>query len=111
MENFPLNILTFPVWWYSTGLGLIWSWFNKKNHYFLEKTGLVLFARHMFEPLYQDYTKTGQILSFFIRIFVLIFKSIQFLFSFIYYALGVLIYALSLPTVIVMIIFQIFQYL
>lgn len=111
MQSFPLNILTFPVWWYSTGLNLVWGWYNKKNHYVLEKTGLILFARHMFEPLYQDFSRSGRIISFFIRIFVLIYKFFLFLLNTLFYGLGVLFYLLSLPLVIVMLVFQIFQYI
>jgi hypothetical protein len=111
MGAFPLNILTFPIWWYSTGLGLIWKWYKKKNHYVLERTGLLLFARHMFEPLYQDYSKSGLIISFFLRIFFLILKSIFFCLNAVFYGLGVLVYIFTLPLIIIMIVFQILQYI
>ncbi len=110
MQNFPLNLLSFPLWWYMVGAPLFFDWYKRKIHYSLQSTGLSLFSRHMLEPLYKDYTKSGIVLSFFIRIFILIYKVIRFALSVLFYGLVFLLFLLALPAVLTMIIFQIFHY-
>jgi len=110
MQNFPLNLLTLPVWWYTTGLKLAWRWYKKRTNFTLQSTGLVLFARHMNEPLYQDYTKSGRILSFFLRVAVLFYKALFSALSFFVYGLLFLAYLCLLPAAVIMIIFQLLNY-
>jgi hypothetical protein len=110
MENFPLNLLSFPLWWYAVGGQIIWQWYKRQYYFGLHKTGLLLFARHMNEPLYGDYSKTGIVLSFFIRIFILIYKIIVFLLRLVVVTLLALLFLAWLPGVLIMIIFQLFHY-
>ena len=110
MNNFPLNFLTLPVWWYTTGLNLVWRWYRKRTNLALQSTGLLLFARHMNEPLYQDYTKSGVVISFFVRIFVLAYKALVSGLSLLLYGLVPLVYVCLLPAVIMMIIFQLLNH-
>lgn len=107
MTNFPLNILTFPLWWYTIGLSLMIRWLKRQFWWGLKKTGLLVFVRHMNEPLYGDYTKSGIIISFFIRILLLIFKLAFFTIRLIIVGLMALIFLLLLPLTLIMIIFQI----
>lgn len=106
MDNLPLNLLTFPLWWYTVGWSLVWDWTKKELRFGLHKTGLLIFARHLQEPLYGDYTKAGIILSFFFRIFILIYKLIIFALRMLIVALLDLLYLLVLPTVTIIIVFQ-----
>ena len=110
MNNFPLNLLTLPIWWYTRGLTMAWRWYQRRTNFALQSTGLALFARHMWEPLYQDYTKSGRILSFFLRIAVLCYKALISGLSLLYYGLFLLVYVSVLPAVLVMIIFQILSH-
>ncbi len=71
-NSVPLNILTFPIWWYAVGALTVWHWFFGFVHRSFTKSGLVLFARHMREPLYGDYTRSGRLVSFFLRVILLI---------------------------------------
>lgn len=76
MGNLSLNLITFPLWWYTTGWQIIWRW-NKQQIFFgVHETGIFLFARHFKEPLYGDYTKSGRLLGFFFRFILLILKSV-----------------------------------
>jgi hypothetical protein len=70
----PLNIVTFPIWWYAVGALTVWRWFFLFAHRSFTRSGLVLFARHMGEPLYGDYTRSGRAISFFLRVILLIAK-------------------------------------
>jgi hypothetical protein len=110
MENFPLNLLTFPFWWYAVGGRILWQWYKRQFYFGLHKTGLLFFARHMNEPLYGDYSKTGIILSFFIRIFILIYKTIVFLLRLAVITALSLLFLSLLPVILIMIIFQLLHY-
>jgi len=105
-SNFPLNILTFPYWWYTVGFSLFWKWANRRRHYSLQKTGLLVFARHMKEPLYGDYTKSGIFLSFIIRIFLLGYKLLVFSIQMLILVLLGFCYTFLIPLIIIMIVFQ-----
>lgn len=106
MQNFSLNLLTFPFWWYTAGAAISWQWTKKHLHYSLQKTGLLMFAQHLGEPLYKDYTKSGRILSFFLRIILLIFKSLIFFVKAVFILLAFAAYFCLLPTIVAFIIVQ-----
>ncbi|MBL8029634.1 MAG: hypothetical protein JNN11_00050 [Candidatus Doudnabacteria bacterium] len=74
MQNFPLNILSLPVWWYSIGLKIALKNAEQNFSFGVKKSGIILFARHIGEPLYGDYTRTGRIVSFFLRLALTFFK-------------------------------------
>ncbi len=71
-----LNPLTFPLWWYTIGLEVAWDRAKKHFRYGLKKTAFRLFLRNMRHPLYGDYTRSGRIISFFLRVVLLIAKTI-----------------------------------
>jgi len=106
MNNFPLNLLTFPFWWYAVGLPLVWSWTKRQFVFGLHKTGLLVFVRHLKEPLYGDYTKAGIFLSFPLRMILLSYKLIALLIRLLVVALLDALFILILPGVIVLIILQ-----
>ena len=106
MQNFPLNILTFPVWWYTVGLNLAIKAARQRFWFGLKKSGLGIFARHLKEPLYGDYTRTGIIFSFFIRLFLILFKILWLAVRFAVIGLCLLAYLLILPIVMALIISQ-----
>lgn len=66
------DVLYFPVWWYSRGLSqtassLVRSWQSVINH-----LSLPILIRTMGKPMYGDYTRSGRIISFFFRIFLVL---------------------------------------
>lgn len=108
MGNLTLSILTFPLWWYTTGTQLVWNWVVRQLTFGLHQTGLLVFAKHIREPLYGDYTRSGIVFSFFLRLLLLGFKLVMFSLR----SLGILLlmagYLLLLPACLVMIIYQLF---
>ncbi len=106
MDNFPLNILTFPIWWYSVGLSLAFDSAKQRYWFWIKKGGIVIFARHLSEPLFGDYSRTGVVVSFFIRIFLIIYKLIVLLVEAIFILLFFIAYLLLLPAVIVLLVIQ-----
>ena len=107
MNDISLNILTFPLWWYTTGFSSYISWAKKRYHYHIQKTGLLVFARHIKEPLYGDYTKSGIIISFFARIILLVFKLLFFAVYLLFLCLLGFLYLLLLPLTVTMVAVQI----
>lgn len=69
-----LNPITFPLWWYTIGFGVVWQRARQQFRYGLKKTAFRLFLRNLRHPLYGDYTRSGRIISFFLRIVLLIAK-------------------------------------
>lgn len=108
MRNFPLHLITFPVWWYTVGLGLAWQSVRRHFWFGVHRSGITLFARHMGEPLYGDYTRAGRVISFFLRIFLLVFKFLALCLRTLVLAVFGLGYLLIIPFILYMIVFQLF---
>tara|TARA_Y100000310_G_C20062975_1_gene525831 strand:+ start:139 stop:516 length:378 start_codon:yes stop_codon:yes gene_type:complete len=91
-----LEILYFPIWWYSKGLKrtVLYSWRGIKNTNF--NLGLVIMFKHIFKPMYGQYDRAGRIISFFMRLVLLIVKLITFIFFVIFYIVFILFW-ISLP--------------
>ncbi len=106
MNGLSLNLLTLPVWWYTSGWHRVWQWNLRQMDLGLHQTGLLLFAHHMREPLYGDYTHSGIILSFFLRIILLLFKLTLLVVRALLLAVFDALYLAVLPLSVAMIIFQ-----
>lgn len=71
------EVLYFPVWWYSTGLQQ-WSWGLLNRLAAMEyRIGLRPLLKNMWRPMYGDRTRTGRIISFFMRLILLLWSGIQ----------------------------------
>ena len=106
MGRLPLNLLTFPLWWYSTGVSLMWAWSKRQFSLGIHHTGLTLFARHLGEPLYGDYTRAGRIIGFFLRIILLVIKLLMLSARLIMVLLLDLIFLAILPASLAFVIYQ-----
>lgn len=108
MNNQPLSILSFPVWWYSEGLQLAWRHCRERFRYVLRSTGLIIFLKNISQPLYGDTTRQGRIISVFIRVvllgFILVYTGVRLVFAFLLF----LVHIVALPAAIIMIIYQLF---
>ena len=72
LREFVGDVLYWPVWWYSRGLAqtatsLVRSWQRVVDH-----LSLVILLRTMGKPMYGDYTRSGRVISFFFRIFLVL---------------------------------------
>jgi len=74
------DIIFFPLWWYSVGLVMI----GKKLLFFLsdrqKSLGLLVWIKNIHRPMYQQYDWQGMLISFFMRLVMIIMKSIAMLF-------------------------------
>ncbi|MFA5134378.1 MAG: hypothetical protein WC505_01165 [Patescibacteria group bacterium] len=71
------DIVYFPIWWYSKGLVRIGRYCLESAEFHVSRRlALGVWLRSMFKPMYGDYTKEGRIISFFMRVVVLVWKLI-----------------------------------
>lgn len=71
-QELLFDVVRFPVWWYSGGLMQIARFWGGQIRGRAEQLSLRIWLRNMFTPMYGDYTKSGRLISFFLRIVVLI---------------------------------------
>lgn len=108
MGNSSFNLLTFPIWWYGEGLVLAWRHYASHIRVVLRSTGIMIFLRNLGQPLYGDYTRAGRIISFFIRLILLVFLIVWTAARLVVASVGFVLHLIILPLVIVMIIYQLF---
>lgn len=102
------DIIYFPLWWYSRGLlNLILS----VKNFLVDKQkalALLVWLKNIFKPMYAQYDWAGMLISFFVRLVQIIFRSIFMLFWMIL-SLAVIIFWILLPVFVVYeIIFQVY---
>lgn len=82
------------------------AWIKKRLAMGLHNSGLLVFAGHMKEPLYRDYTRSGVLLGYIIRLIVLFYKALIFGLKSLVLLLVLALYFLLMPALIIMVIFQ-----
>lgn len=95
-----LDFLYFPLWWYSVGLGRtlagVGRWLGER----FMVLGLGVWLKNLFTPMYGQSDFMGKVISFFIRLFQIFFRSIVMFFFLILAFLAVLFW-LALPVAVV----------
>ena len=99
-----LDVLNFPVWWYSRGLKIRWLALVKDIKEAGRRTALVLWLKNMFVPMYGYYDVWSRIISFMMRLVLLPFKFIIFCLWSVWYLLIFLFYFFLPPFIIFMIV-------
>ena len=74
IKHIVLDTLYFPVWWYTRGFVRVVGWAETSLKDVERIAALKIWIKSMFKPMFQDYTKEGRIISFFMRVVLLIFK-------------------------------------
>lgn len=98
--DYILEILYFPVWWYGAGLKNAFSFFTRGVVEADRFTGFSLLLRNIFKPMFAQYDKQGRIISFVMRLVLIIYKGLTLIFLFIFY-LVTLVFWLGLPVLVV----------
>ncbi len=95
-----LEIVYFPLWWYSSGLYEIISFCLRQIKKQWENMSLEIHFKFLFKPMYAQRDFAGRAISFFARLIQLILKLIVFLiFSLI--ILGIFILWITLPIIVI----------
>lgn len=78
--NLAWDFIYFPLWWYTGGI----LFFGKKLYGFIanrEKSlALFVWAKNITKPMYQQHNFEGRLISFFVRLIQIIFRSLIMLF-------------------------------
>jgi hypothetical protein len=70
------EILFLPVWWFTIGLARMVVWCGSSIKHAAETTGLTLWAKNLFVPMYGETSFSGKLISFFIRLVMVIARGI-----------------------------------
>lgn len=74
LRDVLLDVVRFPVWWYTTGTAQAWRFVLGELLGVVDRLSLRILLRNFFKPMYGDYTRSGRIISFFMRLITFIFK-------------------------------------
>jgi len=88
------DLLYFPIWWYALGLKERWRVFLKNVKDVERKLALKIWLKNMFVPMYGFYDIWSRVISFFMRVIMLIYKLASFIFWLAFYFILFLIYIL-----------------
>ncbi len=65
-----------PIWWYSTGLLLMLQWFAGSIKGSVRFFALDVWVKNLFVPMYGEESISGRLISFGVRLFMIIVRSI-----------------------------------
>ena len=102
--EFLLDVIRFPYWWYSGGFKLVFNFCRQGFRAVAWRVSLGLFARYLFTPMYGDYTYSGRLLSFVVRLVLLLTKSVRLVLAFLWYLSLLVVWCLLLPLTLLMLI-------
>jgi len=77
--NSFLSVVYFPYWWYTVGLKKRVIGFANGIKNLARNLALKIMFTHLFQPMFGEYSKSGRIISFFMRFILLIWRSFLFL--------------------------------
>ncbi|PIS42853.1 MAG: hypothetical protein COT24_01365 [Candidatus Kerfeldbacteria bacterium CG08_land_8_20_14_0_20_40_16] len=63
------KIFYFPIWWYTTGTKKVLLFISRQISALSETLSIKILFKNLFKPMYGDYSRSGRIISFFVRIF------------------------------------------
>ena len=68
ISDLILDILYFPIWWYSKGIKKTLLFVLRQVKERSEDLALKILIVNLFKPMYGDYSLSGRVISFFARI-------------------------------------------
>lgn len=72
------DVLYFPIWWYTVGLKDVVIKYGKSVSETANHLALRLLVLNIFKPMFAQYDRAGRVISFFMRVVILIGRSIYF---------------------------------
>lgn len=70
------EILFLPIWWYTIGLARMVVWCGQSVKGAAQTTGLSIWAKNLFVPMYGETSVSGKLISFFMRLIMVIARGI-----------------------------------
>jgi hypothetical protein len=87
------EILFLPIWWYTLGLARMVAWCAHSVKDAAQTTGLTIWAKNLFVPMYGETSLSGKLISFFIRLVMVIGRGIA---TFVWMIVAIFLFALYL---------------
>ena len=77
-----LSIFYFPVWWYGPGLKKRFLALKEQVKKLSKALALKIMFANYFKPMFGEYSRTGRMISFFMRTILLLWRLLLFVVSF-----------------------------
>lgn len=100
------SVLRFPMWWYSDGLLRLAKWVVRQLDYRWRAYSFAIWIRNLFVPMYGQYDWSGRLVSFVMRVVVLIGRGIGLFFEAFAYLVLTFVYVLVPPLALIMAVFS-----
>jgi len=94
------DVLRFPQWWYGRGLIDAARTAIETVEGYARRLGVKVWMKNLFTPMFGQYDAAGRIISFFVRVFQILVRSVLMLAAF-FFALAVLFVYVALPIFVV----------
>ncbi|MBU0646206.1 hypothetical protein KJ611_01865 [Patescibacteria group bacterium] len=72
------GIIAFPIWWYTFGLQIMLSWLGRALKTVNQYTAVSVWIKNLFVPMYGETGLAGRVISFFIRLFMILARGLAF---------------------------------
>ena len=96
--EFFRSVLYFPIWWYSVGLKKRLLNFIHSVNRLSYNLALRIMFKYLFKPMFGERSKSGRIISFFMRLILLIWRLFLFLIGLFFILLWLIIW-ISAPII------------
>lgn len=80
IAQFLLDVLYFPIWWYSRGIFKVVSWSGRFISARQKGLALGVWVKNVFTPMYGQHDWAGMLISFITRLLQIIVRSVVMLF-------------------------------
>lgn len=80
IAQFLLDVLYFPIWWYSRGIFKVVSWSGRFISARQKGLALGVWVKNIFTPMYGQHDWAGMLISFITRLLQIIVRSVVMLF-------------------------------
>ena len=72
------GVIAFPIWWYTFGLKIMLDWLGRSFKTVNQYTAVSVWIKNLFVPMYGETGFAGRIISFFIRLFMILARGLGF---------------------------------
>lgn len=73
------GIIAFPLWWYTFGLKMMIEWLGRTIKMINQYSAVSIWIRNLFVPMYGETAVSGRIISFFVRLFMILLRGLAFI--------------------------------
>ena len=100
LNDVVLDALSVPIWWYTEGLIAVLRFFTRNARYGANVIGIGIWAKALFKPMYGERSWQGRIVSFVMRLIVLLWDMVIYVILLVFLLLFVAFWV-SLPPLII----------